>query len=177
MRSKRGLRAAIGTGELAGVATELESWTSRNPLRESLWALRLLTLAHEARDAEALRVATDLREVLRDELGVDPSASFNAIEDAILRREPMPAWPELGGFGFHAPSAPAPPTPEMVAHPAFPTRTAVRSRRPVSLLRSVPTAGPSSGDLFVGRVAELSTLEGALESANSGLPQVVVAHR
>ena len=165
---------AIGTGKLAGVATELEAWTSRNPLRESLWALRLLTLAHEARDAEALRVATDLRDVLRDELGVDPSASFNAIEDAILRREPVPAWPELGGFGFHAPSAPAPPTPSMVAHPAFPTRTAVRSRRPVSLLRSVPTAGPSSGDLFVGRVAELSTLEGALESANSGLPQVVV---
>ena len=95
--------AAIGAGNRTGVIGELEVWTRRNPLRESLWALRMLVLAHEGRTAEALRVATDLRAVLGQELGVDPSPLFSAIETGLIRGEAPPEFPELGGFGLHSP--------------------------------------------------------------------------
>jgi DNA-binding SARP family transcriptional activator/class 3 adenylate cyclase len=168
--------AAIGAGECSGLPAELEAWTSRYPLRESLWALRVLALARDGRGAEALRVVTNLRDVLRDELGVDPSSAFATIETAMLRDEPLPAWPELGGFGFQ-PARET--TAEMRAHPAAGPPVARQSRRgrgrrPESFLRSVPTSPPPSTDVFVGRVAELEMLESALERASSGLPQVVV---
>jgi class 3 adenylate cyclase/DNA-binding SARP family transcriptional activator len=166
---------AIGAHERAGLASELEAWTTRHPLRESLWALRLIALAADRRTAEALRVATGLRAVLRDELGVDPSASFNAIEDAILRDEELPPWPALGGFGLSGAVPPA------AAPVSIPTPTAPRpdesrrrTRRSAPLTRPVPASQPPVRDLFVGRVAELTALEAALEQASSGVPQVVV---
>ncbi|MCU1465047.1 MAG: transcriptional regulator [Actinomycetia bacterium] len=178
--------SAIGTGLTAGLIAELDAATSRNPLREPLWALHVIALARDGRPAEALRVVTRLREVLRDELGVDPSASFNAIETAILREEPLPDWPDLGGFGLapgsaaatapaDAPPAGSAPLPSsMSAHPAATGRVQGRRRRPAALLRSVPTMRANDVDLFVGRAAELQLLESALETASNGVPQIVL---
>ncbi|MDQ1380243.1 MAG: hypothetical protein QOJ71_962, partial [Actinomycetota bacterium] len=142
--------SAIGAGLTSGLIAELDAATSRNALREPLWALHVIALARDGRPAEALRVATRLRQVLRDELGVDPSAAFNAIETAILREEPRPDWPDLGGFGLapgssdaHAPAdvqpLPSSSVSSMSAHPAAAGRAQGRRRPPAALLRSVPT--------------------------------------
>ncbi len=166
-------RCALGANEIAGVAAELEAWTTREPLRESLWALRLVTLAREGRAAEALRAATKLRAVLRDELGIDPSAPFSALETAILREEALPEWPHLGGFGF-ARGAVSSAVTAVTAATAPPAARSVQSRRLAPRIPSGSSARAPVGDLFVGRASELHTLERALETAGNGLPQIVV---
>ena len=42
-----------------------------------------------AGQAEALEVYRDFRQVLRDELGLDPSPQLRELEAAILRQSPM----------------------------------------------------------------------------------------
>ena len=149
-----------------------------------MWALRVIALAHDRRTAEALRVATGLREVLRDELGVDPSPAFGAIETAILRDEALPEWPALGGFGLRessrapatAPEPPVPEAPPTERSEPEPGRAPVttRVRRTAPLERPLPAPLPPVRDLFVGRAAELTALEEALEDAGNGVPRVVV---
>jgi DNA-binding SARP family transcriptional activator len=55
------------------------------PLRESGYRLLMRALATEGNVAEALRVYADLQDVLRDELGISPSATTQAVYDLLLR--------------------------------------------------------------------------------------------
>ena len=55
------------------------------PLRESGYQLLMQALACEGNVAEALRVYTKLCDVLRDELGVSPCATTQAVYDDLLR--------------------------------------------------------------------------------------------
>ena len=166
--------AAIGARDTSGVTGELETWTSKYPLRESLWALRMLALAHDARTAEALRVATNLRAVLGEELGVEPSAPFSAIETTLIRGDPAPAWPELGGFGVVGVPRASPP-PERPPPPSEERRLFTQRNRPVRRARTTrPRIAPLGDDAFVGRSDELFVLDEALEDAAAGAPQVVL---
>ncbi len=155
------LRAAcwIGVGQHAAAAAELEAWTLRNPLRESLWALRLVALAESGRSPEALRTATELRTLLRDELGTDPGAAFTDIENRILREEPLPAWNELASVALEPAIATATP------------RKALRS--PVERLRPA-TPHAAEADRLVDRTVELEALRGAFDAASRGEPQAVL---
>src|SRR4029079_5235343 len=91
---------------------------------------------------------------------------------AIVRNDPVPSFPELGGFGLSDRPAPdlveTPPTPapEHAISPPPPRR---RRRRRADVPVRVARADP-----FVGRNAERQRLDDALESANSGRPQVVL---
>src|SRR6185437_13963843 len=62
--------ACGGHRELIG---ELETLTAAHPLRERLWAHRMLALYRAGRQAEALRAYRDLRAILTGELGIEPS--------------------------------------------------------------------------------------------------------
>jgi DNA-binding SARP family transcriptional activator/class 3 adenylate cyclase len=160
--------ASIGAGETAGLAAELEVWTTRNPLREPLWALRVVALVAEGRSAEALRLGTELRAVLRDELGVDPSPQFAAVETAVLRGEPLPSWTELAGLvrRFDHPRVEAP-APQRAG-------SSRRRRRPARSTRHDDVRSVPPTDRFVGRTPELQALEEAVECAGNGMPQIVV---
>lgn len=158
--------AAVGTGETAGLAAELESWTSRNRLRESLWVLRVVALVEEGRSAEALRVGTELRAVLREELGVDPSAQFASVETALLRGEALPPWTELAGLGRRRIDAGS------TQRVARPSRS--RRRSPIASSRRDAARSAPPPDRFVGRAPELEALERAVEAAGNGMPQVVL---
>ncbi len=150
---------AIGARRLDGVATELQTWTKRHPLRESLWVLRLVALAEDGRPSEALRVGEELRAVLRDELGTAPGSAFMRAENALIRDEPLPTWADLAGLD-------APPTP-------VPERR-VRMRSPVTRLHAAQRAQPPAIDRFVGRTGELAALRQAFAAADQGRPQVVL---
>jgi DNA-binding SARP family transcriptional activator len=55
---------------------ELELLAARHPLRGRLRLLLMLALYRSGRQVEALTVYRDFRRMLRDELGIEPSAGL-----------------------------------------------------------------------------------------------------
>ncbi|MEU7074588.1 BTAD domain-containing putative transcriptional regulator [Streptomyces narbonensis] len=67
-------------GETAGLV-------ARHPLRERLWAVRMRALYGAGRQSEAVAAYAELRTLLADELGLDPSPGLAALHEAILRQD------------------------------------------------------------------------------------------
>ncbi len=84
--------AALALGRHAIVAGELEVLTSTYPLRERLWGLRALALTRSGRQADALEVLRQVRELLADELGLEPGAELRSLQTAVLRQDPSLEW-------------------------------------------------------------------------------------
>lgn len=86
--------AELACGRHDAVVAELEALTAEHPYREKFLEQRLLALYRSGRQADALEVYRDARELLADELGLDPSPALQELERAILRQEPSLAAPE-----------------------------------------------------------------------------------
>jgi DNA-binding SARP family transcriptional activator/outer membrane murein-binding lipoprotein Lpp len=84
--------AALGLGRHAVVAGELEVLTATYPLRERLWGLRALALTRSGRQADALEVLRQVRDLLADELGLEPGAELRTLQTAVLRQDPALEW-------------------------------------------------------------------------------------
>lgn len=115
--------AALGLGRHAMVAGELEVLTATYPLRERLWGLRALALTRSGRQADALEVLRQVRELLADELGLEPGAELRALQTAVLRQDPALDWSPAGPRSTPAPPAPVstPPAQHLRARePAWP---------------------------------------------------------
>ncbi|MGH3664084.1 MAG: BTAD domain-containing putative transcriptional regulator, partial [Micromonosporaceae bacterium] len=69
---------------------ELRDLLTEDPLRENLWHKLLLALLAAGRRAEALAAYTQLRQVLNDELGIEPSPESQRIHAMILAGEDHP---------------------------------------------------------------------------------------
>lgn len=82
------IEADLAQGRHVAVIPELELLCAEHPFRESLVALRMRALYRSGRQADALAVLRDLRERLRDELGLGPSARLAELEHAILVQDP-----------------------------------------------------------------------------------------
>ena len=80
------------------IVGELEALVARHPLREHLWWLLALALYRSGRQAEAVRACTRLREILRDELGLDPSAEITKLEHQIIVQDPALEF-DIAGAG------------------------------------------------------------------------------
>jgi DNA-binding SARP family transcriptional activator len=142
--------AELALGRHATVAAELEAMTAEHPLRERLWGLRALALTRAGRQADALQVLRELREVLAEELGIEPGPELRDLQTAVLRQDPSLAWvppPARPGTPFVAPRQAPEPPPE-----------------------------PSSGADWpmVGRGADLAALREAWERARAGTPTYAV---
>ena len=81
--------ADLALGRYGELATELEAWCRRHPLRERLWELLILALYRAGRQAEALRAYTDVRDRLVGELGIDPGPTLRDLEARILAQTPL----------------------------------------------------------------------------------------
>lgn len=75
----------LGQGDHRALIANLESMVAAEPLRERRWGLLILALYRCGRQADALRAYGNLRKVLREELGIDPSTELQDLETAILR--------------------------------------------------------------------------------------------
>jgi DNA-binding SARP family transcriptional activator/ABC-type transport system substrate-binding protein/streptogramin lyase len=86
--SEERLDAELALGHHDRLVSELEALTARHPLRERLRGQLMLALYRSGRQAEALRVYSDTRARLVDELGIEPSQQLREVEQAILRQDP-----------------------------------------------------------------------------------------
>jgi DNA-binding SARP family transcriptional activator len=71
-----------------GLVPELTCYVADHPLRERLRAQLMVALYRSGRQAEALVVARQGRQILHDEHGLDPGPLLRDLELAILRQDP-----------------------------------------------------------------------------------------
>lgn len=88
------LELDLDQGRHAEAVSELTVLTAGFPLRERLRELLMLALYRSGRQAEALAVYADTRRMLAEELGVDPAAGLQDLQERILRADPDLAAPE-----------------------------------------------------------------------------------
>ena len=82
------VRAALDLGHHERVVPVLRTLTQEHPYRERLWQQLMLALYRGDRQGEALRAGHELRTLLRDELGIEPSQTTQDLEQRILVQDP-----------------------------------------------------------------------------------------
>ncbi|QKW20264.1 tetratricopeptide repeat protein [Kitasatospora sp. NA04385] len=166
--------------EAATLVSELRALVDRNPLRESLRHALMLALYRSGRQAEALAEYNRARELLADELGIDPGAALAQLHTAILCADPAllaaeqqtPA--EQPGPADHP--APAEPDPAGPVPPAAPAAGAAGPAAPTGPMAPPgpaawpgrvavppPSTLPYDIDDFTGRQEELDWFADLLE--------------
>ena len=125
--------ALLAIGRHADAIAGLEAFVREHPLREEPQALLIRALYRAGRAPDALEVYRRFRDLLRDELGIDPSPRLDQLHQQVLEQDPS--------------LAPAPP-PSPVA-PVAPARRAA--------------SRPSKQRSVVGRGRELGVLVGHLD--------------
>ena len=78
----------LGLGAHQDVISELQALVTEHPLRERLYVFLMLALYRSGRQSDALKTARRAREVLIDEMGLDPGEELQRLERAILQRDP-----------------------------------------------------------------------------------------
>ena len=91
------LGVRLGLGDHGTVVADAERAVSEFPLREGFWAALMLAQYRSGRQSDALRSYTRLRNVLGEELGIEPSAELRDLEEAILLQKPELAWSPPAG--------------------------------------------------------------------------------
>ena len=80
--------ARLALGEHAQLVGEMTRLVHEYPLRERLWEQRMLVLYRGGRQADALRAFQEVRDLLGDDLGLEPGPGLVALERAILAHDP-----------------------------------------------------------------------------------------
>ncbi|TQM82543.1 DNA-binding SARP family transcriptional activator [Saccharothrix saharensis] len=88
---ERRVEADLAAGRAAGLVPELRALTRAYPLRERFWGQLVLALHGSDRQGEALAAFREVRELLAEELGVDPSEYLRAVHRTVLAGDARPA--------------------------------------------------------------------------------------
>jgi DNA-binding SARP family transcriptional activator/tetratricopeptide (TPR) repeat protein len=139
-----GCEAALHLDRQAEVIGELRRLVASDPLRERLSALLMAALQADGRQAEALAVYQQARDILDAELGVEPGDELRAAHQRILTGEPALAGPAV----------------RVAAVAAAPGRPASQ----------VPRQLPAAVGCFTGRDGELALLTRMLDSGYGAQP-------
>lgn len=82
------ISAELALGHHREVVDELLQLTLAHPLREPLWAMRILALYRCGRQAEALACYRDVHRLLAHELGIDPTRELTVLHQRMLTGDP-----------------------------------------------------------------------------------------
>ncbi|MFB7851630.1 MULTISPECIES: BTAD domain-containing putative transcriptional regulator [unclassified Streptomyces] len=102
-----GLR--LDLGEAGELVADLRDLVTRHPLRESLRGRLMVALHHSGRRAEALDEYRQARELLVEELGIDPGPKLAQLYEDMLHDSVQSAPPSSPSAPVTAPTAPAGP--------------------------------------------------------------------
>ena len=164
LAQERRIDAELALGHAAEAVARAETLSAAHPLRERLWAQRILGLYRSGRQADALRTYQDCRRLLGEELGIEPGRELRELEQAVLRQDDaVLAWTDPAVAA--TPSAPRPPVADTDVVVAI-DRPAVSDPEPVAVR-------PVTRGEFVGRDHELSVLYAGLDSVEAGRGGVI----
>ncbi|MCA2228762.1 AfsR/SARP family transcriptional regulator [Nonomuraea aurantiaca] len=137
---ERWFELGLRSGRHEEMVVGLRAATSAHPMRERLWAQLMLALYRSGLQAEALQAYQRVGEVLRQELGVDPSDELRKLHHGILTGDRVLLT--LPGPGSEA---------------AVPGQPEAKAADSVSA--PPPRQLPADIAHFTGRLAQLATLE------------------
>jgi DNA-binding SARP family transcriptional activator len=156
--------ADLECGRAAQVIPELRGLVAEHPLRERLWALLMRALEEAGRRAEALERYAQARQVISDELGVDPGSELQRLYAELLAAD----------------AAPPPAPPKERPRQARPVQDAA-ARRPKAEPAAGPVPGPADdatgaaattesgteplGGIAIGTLAESASADAAATAA------------
>jgi DNA-binding SARP family transcriptional activator/Tfp pilus assembly protein PilF len=152
------IEADMACGLHTQLVPELRRLLSDQPLRERLWGLLIRALDGAARHAEALAAYGQAREVISDELGVDPGPELQRLYQALLTADS--AAPAAGREPEAAGAQQAP-----VPFAREPADAGGRRQGPGSPSRRAPAQLPADVADFTGRGADLEQLRAAVSGA------------
>lgn len=161
-------QARMALGYAADAIPDLDAHVAEHPWREEAWRLLALALYRSGRQGDALAVLRRARELLAEELGIDPGAGLTAMETDILRRADH----------LDADGGTAADRVWEQATAAYDRTVAsgakARLESTVGLLRSLATAGGSG--LEAARQQRLSTIEAAEQLGDAELTARVIGN-
>jgi DNA-binding SARP family transcriptional activator len=85
--------AELACGKESALVGELTAVTAAHPLREPFWVQLITALYRVGRQADALEASRRIRDLLADELGIDPGPALRELEGRILRQESLALAP------------------------------------------------------------------------------------
>jgi DNA-binding SARP family transcriptional activator len=91
--------AELELGRAGDVVAELEELVQQHPLRERFQAQLMRALYRGGRQADALTAYQAARDVLTEELGLEPGEELRTLQQAILRQDPALATAERAAAG------------------------------------------------------------------------------
>ncbi|HTE65690.1 MAG TPA: BTAD domain-containing putative transcriptional regulator, partial [Candidatus Binatia bacterium] len=82
------ITAELELGRHRELVPELETLVGAHPFRERLWLHLMTALYRSERQADALAAFHRARDLLAEELGIDPSPELRRLQERILRQDP-----------------------------------------------------------------------------------------
>ncbi|WP_233427403.1 AfsR/SARP family transcriptional regulator [Actinokineospora spheciospongiae] len=148
------LELELGLGRHHHLVGEIARLVQENPLRERLRAQLMLALHRSGRQAEALDVYRAARDLLIDELGLEPGEELRLLETAILAGDPT-----------------------LHQHATTPERDPGPTAAPAGQRTEVPRQLPADTADFLGDEALIATAEAVLTGEGRAVGVVVIVGR
>jgi DNA-binding SARP family transcriptional activator len=158
------IEADLACGRHGELTAELEALIRDHPFRERLWSQWIIALYRCGRQVDALRAYRQLRVMLGEELGIEPSSALQQLERAVLRHDPALDWQ---------------PTGKRVATPSDPRGAGAGKAGAVVAAGAArgplpPALGREEPFPLVGREVELWRLDQLWHATSSGQRQLVL---
>jgi DNA-binding SARP family transcriptional activator len=158
--------ALLALGRNTEAIGELERAIDEHPFREGFTERVMIALYRSGRQTEALRAFGRTREVLADELGLDPSPRLAALQTSILNHDPSLAAPGLPAARNGA-----------TAPPQSPSSSSRSSLTPAPEPSPVPLPAPvvrATAQSFVGREKEIAAIRQMWEETLEGQRRIAL---